>query len=365
MMRNTLLAVLAFLLLSACTQKDRGYTISVELEDAGGKWVRVYQRIDRQYVLMDSVYVGTASPAYMSGRAARVTSMYLSVEGEARRTRFLLENAEYWVRGSVQDPVITSQGKAQTDLLAYEALIDPYEKTLDTTIEAYYAAREMEDSRTADSLYGVIDELYEQESRAAFAYIREHPASYGSVIALRENFFYLDTDELERVLNSLDPEVQQLEEYSYMHGKMEKQKAVAPGNPYKDFGLYTPDGEFLKVSDVQRGQVLLIDFWASWCSPCRRANPGLVRMYDELHDRGFEILQVSLDDERDSWLYAIESDGLGAWKQISDLKGWESAGAELYGVPAIPHSVLVDREGIIRATKLEGEELREAIEALL
>ncbi len=145
---------------------------------------------------------------------------------------------------------------------------------------------------------------------------------------------------------------------------MEKQKDVAIGKPYKDFALETPEGEMLKVSEVHQGNVLLIDFWASWCSPCREANPELVAMYADYHEKGFDILGVSLDSDKSSWLKAIEDDNL-TWKQISDVKGWECEGSKLYGVPAIPHAVLLDREGIIIAKNLHGEELREAIEALL
>ncbi len=120
----------------------------------------------------------------------------------------------------------------------------------------------------------------------------------------------------------------------------------------------------LKVSDVHQGNVLLIDFWASWCGPCRRANPGVVEIYNTFHERGFDILGVSLDRDSASWVKAIADDQL-TWNHISDLKYWNSEGAELYGVPAIPHTVLIDRNGIISAKNLEGDELREAIESLL
>ena len=195
-------------------------------------------------------------------------------------------------------------------------------------------------------------------------YVMENPSSYASVLVLRNTFYSLDTDDLEKVLTSLDPSVQQMEEYKYMFGIMEKQKAVAVGKPYIDFGLETPEGEMLTVSEVHQGNVLLVDFWASWCGPCRRANPELVALYADYKEKGFEILGVSLDNDRASWLKAIEEDQL-TWHHISDVQGWECEGSKLYGVPAIPHAVLIDREGIIRAKNLHGEELREAIESLL
>jgi thiol-disulfide isomerase/thioredoxin len=126
----------------------------------------------------------------------------------------------------------------------------------------------------------------------------------------------------------------------------------------------TPEGELLKISDVHQGNVLLIDFWASWCGPCRRANPELVEIYQDYNSQGFEILGVSLDRDSASWVKAIADDQL-TWSHVSDLKYWDSEGAELYGVSAIPHAVLIDREGLITAKNLNGDELRAKIESLL
>jgi peroxiredoxin len=136
-----------------------------------------------------------------------------------------------------------------------------------------------------------------------------------------------------------------------------------PGQPAPDIKGPTPTGDSLSLSDL-RGQIVLIDFWASWCGPCRRENPNVVRMYDKYKDRGFEILGVSLDDDRNRWLKAIEDDGL-VWPHISDLKGWRSAYARRYGVTSIPQTVLVDREGNILARNLRGPDLERKLEEVL
>ncbi len=127
------------------------------------------------------------------------------------------------------------------------------------------------------------------------------------------------------------------------------------GNEAPDFSLETPEGNSIKLSDF-RGKVLLIDFWASWCGPCRRENPHVVGLYNKYNSKGFDILGVSLDKSRDPWLKAIEKDGL-VWHHVSDLKGWSSSAAQLYGVSSIPHTVLLDREGKIIARNLRGPAL--------
>ncbi len=132
--------------------------------------------------------------------------------------------------------------------------------------------------------------------------------------------------------------------------------ALVAGMPAPDIEQPSPDGTPMRLSDL-RGKVVLIDFWASWCGPCRRENPHVVRLYERFHDKGFEIFSVSLDQSRDKWLDAIQKDGLRWPCHVSDLRGWNSAAGRLYGISSIPATVLVDREGNILARNLRGAEL--------
>ncbi len=136
---------------------------------------------------------------------------------------------------------------------------------------------------------------------------------------------------------------------------LDKAMRLMVGSVAPDFGQETPDGKILKLSDL-RGKYVLIDFWASWCGPCRRENPNVVRMYERFKEKGFEILGVSLDQNRDSWLNAIAGDGL-KWPQVSDLKGWANAVAKNYEVNSIPKTILIDPKGVIIAKDLRGSSL--------
>lgn len=142
--------------------------------------------------------------------------------------------------------------------------------------------------------------------------------------------------------------------------KVAFERKLATGNPAPEISLPAPDGVETKLSSL-RGKVVLIDFWASWCSPCRRENPEVVRIYNRFRDNGFEVFGVSLDRDRDAWLNAIEKDGL-VWTQVSDLKYWQSQAAQAYGVKSIPHTVLIDREGKIIARRLRGKALERKLE---
>ena len=118
----------------------------------------------------------------------------------------------------------------------------------------------------------------------------------------------------------------------------------------------------MKLSDLQ-GNYVLVDFWASWCGPCRRENPNVVRLYDKYKDSGFTIIGVSLDRDRTRWLDAIEKDGL-AWHHVSDLKGWKNAVAQDYNISSIPRTLLLDPTGKIIAKDLRGPSLVSKLEQL-
>ena len=141
--------------------------------------------------------------------------------------------------------------------------------------------------------------------------------------------------------------------------------ATEPGNTFVDIGLPGPQGQTVWVGDyVGQNKLVLIDFWASWCGPCIRELPNVVKAYERFHDKGLEIVGVSLDKDKASWLAAIEQTGQ-KWPQMSDLKGWECAGAQIYGIQSIPANVLIDDHGKIVARDLRGDALLKEIESRL
>lgn len=138
--------------------------------------------------------------------------------------------------------------------------------------------------------------------------------------------------------------------------KPSSDKYMAP-----DFSLPNREGKPIRLSDF-KGKLVLVDFWASWCAPCRKENPNVVRIFNKYKERGFTILSVSLDEDITKWESAIAQDGLIWENHVSDLKGWNSAIIPLYGIQGIPYTMLIDPDGAILRSGLRGEELDYAIE---
>ena len=162
-----------------------------------------------------------------------------------------------------------------------------------------------------------------------------------------------------------------------MRAQVEKQKqleeiknSVSAGAPVPEISLPDPSGNVRNLSDL-RGKIVLVDFWAAWCKPCRIENPNVVRMYERFNDKGFEVFSVSLDglpqqqNPKQLWTEAIEQDGLIWENHVSDLKGWESEAVASFGFQGIPYTVLVDRDGTIIETNLRGPALEQKLEELL
>ncbi|MDR0509924.1 MAG: AhpC/TSA family protein [Rikenellaceae bacterium] len=214
-----------------------------------------------------------------------------------------------------------------------------------------------------DSLYAVYQSVYEKRSEQTAQTVRESANTIFAAYQLNNNAYSLTTPQM---VDSVLTIVGSAPANAFTD-KLKERRAIlaatAIGQPALDFTQERPDGTPFTFSSL-KGKLVLIDFWASWCGPCRAENPNVVKTYNRFREHGFEIVGVSLDNDRDKWLKAIEKDGL-AWVHVSDLQYWNNAVSKSYGVNAIPHTVLVDQNGIIIAKDLRGRKLTEKIAEIL
>jgi thiol-disulfide isomerase/thioredoxin len=356
---------LFIMILTGCNEAAKNkYTISGTIDKPIEGYVFLQKRVSGVLTSVDSVKPENNAFTF-TGTVEFPEVKYINIPETKSLIPFFLEASEITISINTTDINATSieGSKSQAENEAFLDLQDQYQMKIREDYSFYKKAEEMKDSAKMQ-LYDSLYEVHEAE-RIAFIrqFVTENNKSVISPYILYRNSFEFEAAEIETMFNNFDPSISKSEYYAYLEEYIGVLKRVALGQLYVTFMMEDTTRTKVAISSLVGGKYVLLDFWASWCGPCRDENPNLVGIYNDFKDKGFEIVGISLDTNKESWLKAIQDDQL-TWTHLSDLKGWENSAARIYGVRAIPANVLLDKDGYIIAKNLKGEDLREKLESI-
>jgi len=372
-MKKLLFVALSTTLLFSCQEKNSGYTIdgTIDSIEDGEKVYIELQDETGGLSPIDTAVVENGKFKFI-GKTEQIEMAYLQISSLQGKIPFIIENQKIVIT-AYKDSIAASkiEGSYQTDELSkfnkdFKTLQDKAQQFQMDNMVAYQKASQEEDMETIQRIQEEFGAIQDDIKNYMSAYASENPKSYVSLLLLSQ--MVGDPDEFESVKTSfeaLSNEIKTTKVGKELEQKIQSLLAVSVGQIAPDFSAPNPQGQMVSLKK-SLGKVTLIDFWASWCGPCRMENPNVVAMYNEFHKKGLNIIGVSLDREgqKDKWLEAIETDKL-TWIHVSNLKFWQDPIAVQYGIQSIPATLLLDAEGKIIAKNLRGNELREKVAELL
>ena len=295
-----------------------------------------------------------------TGNVSEPTGAYIMVIGQRGAIPFMLENANITISAGQAGLTVTgSEGqKIYDQFMAINATAQQEAMKLQQEFQAANG-----DQAKIQAIQEAYAKLMTDVQAKETELIKANPDSYVSAFVIASGMGQMEYEQLKERFALLGEKAKAGAQGKAIAAQIAKLESTAIGQIAPNFTITTPEGESISLYDI-KGKVKLIDFWASWCGPCRGENPHVVEIYKEYHPKGLEIFGVSLDNNKEAWVKAIADDGL-VWKHGSDLKGWQSAPAQLYSVTGIPHTVLLDENNKIIAKNLRGDELKQKIAELL
>jgi len=367
-MKKVVFIALGLMALASCQNSPApasGYSIEGHITGADSVMIRQMGLVDGTYEVIDSVYSDHEGNFSMSGDNTAEQLYYLRI-GEGRTIVDLFIGGEQVSivghMDSIDQASVTGSSIHDTYAM-FKAGMSSFDEENRSLYMQYMQAQQAGDSLAAAAIDSLYEDLMDRQAEYRETFVAENNSSAVAPYLIYSNLYGKEASELQEEMSVLDSSLTSSVYYGLLNDQIALLERVAVGQPAVLFSQADTTGADFALESL-KGQYVLIDFWASWCGPCRQENPNVVGVYNDYHEKGFEILGVSFDTDRAKWLDAIAADGL-MWPQVSDLEGWKNAAGQLYGVRSIPHTVLLDPEGTIIAKNLRGDELRAKLAELL
>jgi peroxiredoxin len=349
----------------SCSTKPH-YTVIGKIDGSDSITFYLQKREAGKTVSIDSA-VSRKGMFTMKGGAVDYPQLIQLVAGNTRkRTSFYIENSDINIKGSIDSlfKADITGSKTQDENKAFINSIKPLSDNYSRFVNKYQSASQSGDAAAVAKLEKQLDSIQTDMTVFEKNFVKNNPHSYVSPSILVSLSYEMEADEIESMVKGLDTSIAALPPIKSLKERVAVMKSVAVGQKAPDFTLSDVNGNPVALSSKIGSKLLLIDFWASWCNPCRQENPNVVRVYNEYHKKGFDVFGVSLDQKKEPWVKAIADDKL-TWTHVSDLQYWNNAAAKLFAVNSIPANFLLDETGKIIGKNLRGEALYNKVTEVL
>ena len=370
-MKKIVLLAIATLSIFACNKVGENEFVISGSAEGVENGTKVYLQVqgETEMIAKDTVEV-QGGKFEIKGAFETLEIAIVTVEGN-NPIPFIMENGNITIKvnkDSIQNSVVggTPENELFQDYSGKTKVI--YKKIGDfqaSKQQEFMGAQAVNDTATMNALMKQLNTMQEELIVLAKDVISKNNDKYLSALLLENNLATqtITAEEGKAYFEKFTDKIKQTRSGKNIEKIVKAATEVVIGKPAPDFSAPSPEGNAISLKE-SLGKVTIIDFWASWCAPCRQENPNVVALYNELHEKGLNIIGVSLDRDGDKWKEAIAKDGL-TWPQVSNLKFWQEPIAEQYNVKSIPATFILDENGIIVARDLRGDELKAKVKELL